>query len=618
MKDGAVAGIEAGHELMTKHDSFVDTSNDSRPTRVRSSRDLIDRWAMVFIVSLVVRVLLAAVILGAADSMNALTAVPLAATHAYFYLPYFPIVQNILGASATLVNHAHFVPIGLTVKLIPCVVDSLLSVWFLQNNRFDQRYRRSSAWLYAFCPLPLILICLQGQWDSLWVLPAVTALAMADLLANATRARRSTLLVIGALLGLAVLSKPAAFIVGGLVLPSFRYRESLRSWIQDASLIVIGATFTVVVFFLKFAANGVHIHQDVANTFSYAGQPGATLFGPADLSIFSHFVTAQTNVALDFRQLSIIYVIGIALYQLVARHPADRMAAAAAALLICPAIGGMAPQYLFWPFVFILASGRVRFASVYAIASSFLYFLFFLLPGASYTAGENLGALLPLRSLRFLGLPLAALKWLTKPVMLQVWHPITNLVVPLAMCVVGVYLLTSRRTVRRVSREAVEPLELRSIRSIVPYTLLMLSVVFVYGMVSTHMERATISAIYHGINRYAFAHPIYSWRHWKLHYFWATTPPYPSLVSGSWWGTIIILGPLGIAVWSAFALRATSRSAPHRGRLPPGQSSELSVRRRRFRLSLKEDAVKHDELAHPKDSVGREIGRDEDGAANIL
>ena len=389
-----------------------------------------DRAGVVFSVSLLVRILLASIFLGGADTMNALAAIPFAATHRFFYLPYFPIVQSILGATSPLVSHAHFVPIGLTVKLIPCIVDSLLSVWLLRNSRFDVRYRRSSAWLYAFCPLPLIMICLQGQWDSLWVLPAVTALALSDLLSDTAKARRTTLLLIGALLGLAVLSKPSALIIAGLLLPSFRYRKSVLGWIHDASLILTGAIATLVLFFLKFAANGIHIHQNIYDALEYGGQPIKTLFGLSNLAIFHHFSSAPAAVAGDFRQLAIFYVVAIAAYQLLARHPVDRMSAAAAAVLICPAIGGLAPDYLFWPLVFILASGRLRVASVYAVTSASVFFLYFLIPGASYNPGVDLGALLPLRSLTFLGLPVAAVKWFASPVATDVWHTLANLIVP--------------------------------------------------------------------------------------------------------------------------------------------------------------------------------------------
>ena len=508
---------------------------------------------------MVVRGLLATLFLGGSDAMNALAAIPLAATHTYFFLPYFPIVQSILGTTSPLLSHAHFVPIGLTLKFIPCVVDSLLSVWFLQNNRFDLRHRRCSAWLYAFCPLPLIMVCLEGQWDSLWVLPAVTAVALADLVTDKTTARQTTLLLIGALLGLAVLSKPSALIVAGLLLPSFRYRASLIAWIRHATLILTGATITVVLFFLKFAANGVEVHRNIFDALSYGGQPGRTQFGLADLSIFHGLISSPTSIVLELRQLAILYVIAISVYQLVARHPVDRMSAAAAVLLIFPAIGGLDPNYLFWPFVFILAIGRLRIASAYAVISSCVIFLFFLIPGASYNPGVDLGFFLPLRSLQFLGLPVAALKWFHSPAALDVWHPLADLMVPLAMIALGIYLLLSRRF-DSSAQHKVKPLELRSVRTAVPYALLMVFVVFACGAVQTHNPSAIISSIYHGVNRYAFANPMYTWRRWSKIYFWTSANPYRNVLSGSWWGTILVLGPLDIVAWSAFAFRASRRN----------------------------------------------------------
>jgi hypothetical protein len=538
------------------------TSDESTPEHVQVPQRMSDRPGVIFTASLLIRMTLASAFLGSADAMNALAVIPPASTHTFFYLPYFPIVQNILGATTPLVNHAQFIPIGLTVKLLPCVVDSLLSVWLLQNNRLDRRYRRSAAWLYAFCPLPLILICMDGQWDSLWVLPALTAVAMADLLTDESKSRQTTLLLIGALLGLAVLSKPSAFIIAGLLLPSFRYRKSLFGWCYDAALVVMGGAATVVLFFLKFAANGVHVHQNITDALQYADQPQSTLFGLANLSVLRHFNTVHSSALQDLRHLAIVYVIGITVYQLVARRPVDRMSAAAALLLICPAIGGLSPQYLFWPLLFILASGRIRLASVYATISACVYFLFFLIPGASFNRGVNLGALLPLRSLQFLGLPIAALKWFARPAVLSEWHVLANLIVPLAMCGLGVYLLVSQR-IEREGLLAVqsEPLQLRSIRTIVPYTVIMVLIVFAYGLVSTHDARPTIASITRGVNHYAFAHPIFSWHLWSKYYFWTTQHPYRDVLGGNWWGTILVLGPLGIALWSVFALH-TDRHNP--------------------------------------------------------
>jgi hypothetical protein len=225
----------------------------------------------------------------------------------------------------------------------------------------------------------------------------------------------------------------------------------------------------------------------------------------------------------------------------------------------------LAPDYLFWPLIFILATGRLRIASVYAVISSFVFFLYYLVPGASFQPGVELGALLPLRSLRFLGLPVAARRWFSSPVALDVWHPLANLIVPLAMCALGVYLLVSRYQDRSASQPtAVEPLELRSIRTIMPYAALMVLVVIGYGVVSIDDPNALVTSIYRGVNRYSFAHPIYSWRHWATFYFWMVNHPLRDILGGSWWGTFLILGPLSIGVWGIFAVRASRRNAPGR------------------------------------------------------
>jgi hypothetical protein len=165
-----------------------------------------------------------------------------------------------------------------------------------------------------------------------------------------------------------------------------------------------------------------------------------------------------------------------------------------------------------------------------------------------------------------LGLPDATLRWLSSPTALDLWHPLANLFVPLAMCALGVYLLGSRWPARSVpSAKSVEPFALRSLRTIVPYSAILVLVVLAYGMVSTHDAVAAITSITNGVNRYAFAAPMYSWFHWTIVPFWTAKHPYRDLLSGSWWGTILVFGPLGIAAWGALAIRFSRRKAPSPG-----------------------------------------------------
>ena len=530
-----------------------------------------ERPGVVFLCALAVRVVIAAIFLGSCDTLNAIAVIPTAAAHGYFYLPYFPVIDNILGSSALVISKLHFVPIALVPKLIPCFADSLIAVWFLKDNRFERPFRRRAAWLYVFCPLPLILICLQGQWDSMWVLPMVSALAMADLAKNATTSRRRTLLIIGALLGIAILSKPVAIITAGFLIPNYRSRKSTNDWIQECGLILTGMAATMGAFFAKFAFDGTNLHANLSNVVSYAGTPGFTIFGPAKLWYIHALsvIPVSRNVSIqeltvnsDFRDLSILYVLAIVLYQVLARVPLDKMTAAAAALLICPAVGGLAPQYLFWPLVFILASGRFRAAVSYALSASSLYFLFFLIPGASAVKGESVAALVPLRSLHFLGVPRAALDWFANsPVALDIWNPLANLVVPVAMCCFGLYLLTSRATPKYGPEgRQLAPLELRAIRTCIPYVAAMVIAVVVYSFYTNHNLGAMYATIDAGANKYGLLHSIFQTSYWSKASFFTTRTPWNAVVSGSWWGSIVLLGPLLIVLWGVHACRHFSSS----------------------------------------------------------
>lgn len=324
-----------------------------------------------------------------------------------------------------------------------------------------------------------------------------------------------------------------------------------------------GASITFGLFFLQFANEGINIHRNINVAVEYASAPVITLFGPANLWATAGSSGSASNVATEFRQLAIIYVLAIVVYQLFVKRPVDKMSAAAAALLICAAVGGLAPYYLFWPLVFIIASGRLRMASIYAIVASCFCSLFFLLDADHHVqgSGPNLGALLPLRSLHFLGLTHRTVSLLSSRITLDLWTPLANLLVPLAMCILGIYVLVSKRTVPSEEEVTeIAPLKLRSIRLAVPYLVTLLAVTISYGFISFRSPRELIHSIYVGVNHYAFVLPIYSWRHWSTAYYWTAKTPYRDVLYGNWWSSILVLGPLYIALWGYFTLRSDRTS----------------------------------------------------------
>jgi hypothetical protein len=512
--------------------------------------------------------MVAAAFLGSVDTMNSLSYMPVAASHGYFYLPYFPIVENILGSSALLMNHLRFLPIGLFPKLLPCFADSLVSVWLLRYNRFDATFRLRAAWVYAFCPLTIILVCLEGQWDSLWILPMLAALALSMQTRDKSPAKYRTCLVIGLLLAVALISKPVALVVAGLLIPNVHSRASLTAWIKELLLIATGAILSVSVFFVMFASEGINLRRNLANVINYGGSPGFIVFGPAHLSFFQFLSHLQKSASVigDFRTFAVIYVLGIVLFQVFSKTPIDKMTAAAALLLLAPAIGGLASQYLVWPVVFMIAAGRLRLAVAYSAAISFLLLIYFLIPYSGISPGENIGAFLPLHSLKFLGVPKSALQWAaTTSFTHEVWLPILNLYLPTVMCALALYLLTSKwRATPSKEGVLLNPLGLHATRACIPYAALMIAAVVTYSLEPTHVKKALIGVVQSGLTHYAFLRSIYSWSTWHRILFWTTSAPYKAVLGGAWWGSIIVVGPILILLWSYFALR---------GHRVPGESS---------------------------------------------
>jgi hypothetical protein len=539
--------------------SELSTSEHTLESGSTDKVGILDRTSTVFLTALVVRLIVAAVFLGSVDTVNSLSFMPVAASHGYFYLPYFPIVENILGSSALLMNHLHFLPIGLFPKLLPCFADSLISVWLLRYNRFDATYRRRAAWIYAFCPLTIILVCLEGQWDSLWILPMLAALALSMQTRDGSPAKYRTCLIIGLFFGLALISKPVALVVAGLLIPNVHSRASLTSWIKELVLIATGAILSVAAFFVMFASEGIDLRRNLKGVISYGGSPGFIVFGPARLTFFHFLSHLQTRASVigDFRTFAVIYVLGIVLYQVFSKTPMDTMAAAASMLLIAPAIGGLAAQYLVWPLAFLIAAGRLRIAVAYSAATSFLLLLYFLIPASSVEPGENIGAFLPLHSLRFLGIPRGLLQWAaTTSFAHEVWLPILNLYLPIAMCALALYLLISKwRATPSDEALLLNPLELRATRACVPYAALLIVAVLTYSLEPTHVKKALIGVVQTGLTHYAFLRTIYSWSTWFRVLFWTVSTPYKDVQGGAWWGSIIVVGPILILLWSYLALR---------------------------------------------------------------
>ena len=98
-------------------------------------------------------------------------------------------------------------------------------------------------------------------------------------------------------------------------------------------------------------------------------------------------------------------------------------------------------------------------------------------------------------------------------------------------------------------------LQIRATKACVPYAALLIVAVVTYLLEPTHVQKALIGTVQTGLTHYAFLRTIYSWSTWHWELFWTVSTPYKAVQGGEWWGSIIVVGPVLILLWSYLALR---------------------------------------------------------------
>ena len=408
---------------------------------VQGSEHGAPRPLAVFGVAILIRLIVASVFLGGPDGINAITRMGPAIEHHFLSIPYFPLIPNWLALAGGLdglwhnaarVSHLGLndIPSGIFPKLLPCIADSLVATWFALDASHSSRFRQISSWAYIACPLPLLLACIQGQWDSAWILFSLCAIAITTQADVTVSDRR----VAGALLALGVLFKPVPLVLLPLLFPRFRDRSSLSNWLRGIRPVLVGLFAVIAVSFSWFAFERIDLARNVRFVLRYSTTDSANVpIGLSHLAALNHFGDPTGLL----RNLAIVLAVAVLVHHHVTHTPTRPMATAAVVLLILPAVGGIAPQYFLWALPFMLAAGFFRVAVAYSAVSVFAVLAYYLVGGVT-------SFFVPIRSLRFLAVPTAATNWLSSPGPTAVWRPISSFAIPLLMLTTAVLLLRLR------------------------------------------------------------------------------------------------------------------------------------------------------------------------------
>ena len=334
--------------------------------------------ARVFAVALIVRGGIAFLFFGSVDMTNAiLDAERLlrGALPSSLNVPYLPGVQALIWAAAVLSFHAW--PVTFFYKIFGCLFDSAIAAQLV-----DARGSRAG-WLYAFAPVPIFIVAIHGQWDSI---------SLALFLAALMLLRRPGLrpaAAAGMLYVLSVIVKPLAlpFLLFFFPAPWLWGREVER---RRVIAILAGITATLALYVLTLRALGDPLHyRTIEHILDYA-RGGVTYLGLPHA--FGFMGQNRMLLLLPILILLLLYWKG-------------RIGRETAILLGYAFIlgtAGLSAQYLAWLVPFLLLRGHDRFLAIYSLLAGIYLTFFYTTPGIGAIQFENLAAMAPLRPLSWL------------------------------------------------------------------------------------------------------------------------------------------------------------------------------------------------------------------------
>lgn len=343
-------------------------------------------YAAIFIVAAAARLIVAYLFFGSVDIVNDTVDSARLLDRSLFgaHVPYLPGVHLLLWLGGQLAVRSGL-PVAFCYKLFPCLFDSLTAVLIALWSGDRARSLRLG-YLYAFAPVPVIVIALHGQWDSVFLYFLILSIFLLRL---DTRAGE---VLAGIAFVLSIVAKPVAAPLLPFLFPApwllFGRRSDRRAQVRTVTLIAaMGVTAAAYLLLLAAMDSSLGIGE-VRYIFSYA-QHGVQLMG---FRLFADLGLPRS----------------IGLVSLLALLPAywwGRLSREYAVLLFFAfvlGVCGFAPQYLIWIVPFALLSGDLAFAALYNFLCGIILLLYYQTPGTDGRNIENLATYSPLRGFTWL------------------------------------------------------------------------------------------------------------------------------------------------------------------------------------------------------------------------
>ncbi|MBY0370978.1 glycosyltransferase 87 family protein [bacterium] len=347
------------------------------------------RKLSIFVLALLPRLFFGALFFGSVDLINSINNGMNTLLGVAIHAPYFPFIHAFIWLGAVINGLLDWFPLAFAYKLVPLFCDSLIAVLVFQI--LEQRgYEKAflAGVLYAICPIPILIIGLHAQWDS------ITLLFL--LLACSTRSFSQ-----GIWFGLSVASKPYP-----LVFLPFLYRKNEN---RQALQALAGMAAILGVLGLVSWALGWDAQASFRNIRSYMNN-NVAIFGFPMSELAGLFPTIENG-----RRIVLLALLAC-LPSLINREmPLTRRALFVLAGITASA--SLSPQYLIWTVPFLLVERYFRLAALFTGVTTVFLCLYYLNPQAPFVPYENGYTFLPLAAFWGLTPPGEWSQWLTLPLL---------------------------------------------------------------------------------------------------------------------------------------------------------------------------------------------------------
>lgn len=360
------------------------------PTNPASSRRSTARavlpYVAVFVVAAASRLFVAYLFFGSIDIVNDTLDSARLLDGSLFSarVPYLPGVHLLIWLGGQFAVRTGL-PVAFCYKLFPCLFDSLTAVLIALSSADRTRSLRLG-YLYAFAPVPVIVMALHGQWDAVFLYFLILSTFLLGL-----GSRRGDLLA-GAAFVLSVIAKPVAAPLLPFLFPApwllLGRNADRNAQVRMVRLIVAMGTTTAAYLLLLAAMHSRPGIADVRDIFVYA-QHGVQVMG---FRMFGDLGLPRTVGLVSFVALLPAYWSG-------------RLSRERAILLFFAFVMGLcgsAPQYLSWIVPFAMLSGDLAFDALYNFLCGIVLLLYYCTPGTLGRNIENLGTYAPLRRFAWL------------------------------------------------------------------------------------------------------------------------------------------------------------------------------------------------------------------------